>query len=113
MGLNTKWKLFGPKCARCNAKIPETDLQNALSYDTWVGQLYCKKCRGEGAYEDRCSICNNGRMREIEDREYKQDEFVKMHKKCLNYLLNDWKYKLGSFYDATIKNFNSSIQSSR
>jgi hypothetical protein len=110
MGLNTKWKLFGPRCARCNAKIPETDIQNALSYDTWVGQLYCKKCRGEGAYEDRCSICNNSRIREIEDREYNPDEFGKMHKKCLEYLLNDWKYKLGSHYDATMKNFNSSIQ---
>jgi hypothetical protein len=33
-----------------------------------------------------------------------------MHKKCLEYLLNDWKYKLGSHYDATMKNFNSSIQ---
>ena len=105
MGIYTKWKVFRLKCARCGAKIPKNDLKNALSYDTWIGQLYCKKCRGEGVYENRCPICNQGKMREIEDREYSPEELVKMHKKCLKYLLNDWKYQLSNHYDATKKNW--------
>ena len=70
-----------------------------------LGSCIAKKCRGEGVYENRCPICNQGKMREIEDREYSPEELVKMHKKCLKYLLNDWKYQLSNHFDATKKNW--------
>ena len=104
MGLYRKWKLSRLKCSWCGAKIPEKDLKNAITYDTWVGQLYCKRCRSEGAYEGRCPICNNGRRKDIEDREYSEKEIGIMHKKCLEYLINDWKYQVSSYFDATLKN---------
>ncbi len=107
MGLLSKWRLFRSKCSWCNTKIPESDLVNALSHHSWnSGQLFCKKCRGEGNYDGRCPICNNGKMKETEDRSYSRDELERMHKHCLNSLLNDYKYQYSVHYDTTIENLS-------
>lgn len=106
MGFLSKWRLLRSKCTCCHAKIPDTDIVNALSQDSWqkASTLLCKKCRGEGAYYDRCPICNNGRIMDIEDRSFSSEELERMHKKCLEYLLNDWKYQYGFHYNKTIEN---------
>lgn len=111
MGFLSKWRLFRSKCSCCGAKIPESDLVNALSHHSWqLHQLFCKKCRGEGNYEDRCPICNNGRKRGIEDRSYSRDELKRMHKHCLDYLLNDYRYQHSFHFDTTLENLTQNCR---
>lgn len=94
MNFSLKWKLFRSRCSLCRAMIPLDDLANALSHNSWqVGSLLCKRCRGEGSYNGRCPICNDGNLKMREDRKYSSAEIKRMHKKCLQYLLKDYKYQ--------------------
>jgi hypothetical protein len=82
-------RLARGKCSKCVCPIPDWDLSDSI-----VGNnLICKKCRNEGAYEGRCPICNNGKLKSFEDKEYSFEEVHAMHENCFLFLINDYKYQ--------------------
>jgi len=104
MNIISEWKLVRKKCSWCKTKIPKDDIVNATSHPAWkTGLLYCKRCRGEGTYNDRCPICNNSHIKETEDKEYTNEEITRMHKNCLLYLLNDYKYQYGFHHKSLVE----------
>ena len=85
-----KVRLAKGKCTECACPIPDWNLSDSI-----VGhRLVCQRCRNEGSYEGRCPICNDGRVRTIEDREYSFEEVQAMHQACFLDLVNDYKYQM-------------------
>lgn len=84
-----KFRILIGKCSRCKCKIPNEDLSNSIFGST----LICKRCRNEGYYEGRCPICNGGKTKIIEYRNYSFKEVQAMDDGCFHYLINDYRYQ--------------------
>ena len=101
-----KIRLGWGRCKDCSCKIPNYDLSSSIQGN----HLLCMKCRppNEGSYEDRCPICNGGkihrqnrfgglfvgRLFDSEMRDYSFEEVQRMHEKCFLFLINDMYYQM-------------------
>ncbi len=84
-----KIRLMSGKCTQCKCRIPDDDLPNSIT----GSKLICKSCRNDGYYEGRCPICNGGKKKRIDLRDYSFKEVQAMDDGCFLHLINDYRYQ--------------------
>ncbi len=85
-----KIRLMIGNCTQCKCRIPDDDLSNSIT----GSELICKSCRNDGYYDGRCPICNGGKKKSVDLRNYSFREVQDMHSDCFQHLINDYRIQI-------------------